>query len=180
MGRGNWRRVGWWFPRLGLGMVLLLVAVTAVRVWWAPRATLAFGVSGYRRVGAELHATLCVTNTGDLSVALPWKFDIAVETQFGPQGVNCSSAYTLYLAPGQSVVAPGSNFLVRIPGSTQSWSLAAQVRPQTLGEKTASLLMRSGIQDWRLLSRLGGGPARVQDSDWTVCQGGPWSVLDTP
>ena len=153
--------------------ILLAVSIFALR---ARTVVVSMGVANYVQQTSGLFAYMTLTNRGNVSVAVPLRYQCEVESEGGSTNYTADTRYTIFLEPAQMVVLTRTNYAIPLPPDTKTWTLKLQVRQQTRGELLIHALRRWGVVKPRVLSRLSGPPKKDETFPWTECQSGPFEV----
>lgn len=159
---------------------LLVFAVLAVGATLAVFRGGPMGVSvsvhRYERQGDEVCASLVLTNTGRVSLAVPLRFGCQVDRVSGFTNYLVETPYSVFLQPRQHVILSNELWRVRLPADTSAWRVNVRVRRLSGRERFVNALRQSGLNP-RMLSRLAGRPRKESDDRWLECQS---SLLKVP
>jgi len=134
-------------------------------------------VHSYQREGEELSASLLVTNTGAVSLAVPQRFECQVDRVSGCTNYLVDTRQTLFLRPRDYVILSNAIWRVRLPADTSAWMVNVRFRQMSGRERLVAALYRSGLMSPRTISRLAGPPKKEGDYQWLECGSG---LLEVP
>lgn len=158
-------------------LVLAVIAVGAtLAVFRGGPVGVAVGVHSYERQGDEVCASLVLTNTGGVSLAVPLQFGCEVDRASGFTNYLVKTPYSVFLQPRQHVILSNELWRVRLPADTSAWRVNVRVRRLSGRERFVNALRQSGLNP-RMLSRLAGRPRKEADDRWLECQS---SLLKVP
>ena len=161
----------------GLLALMLIVAGVTLSVCRVRPMGVSIGVHSYQRQGDEVSASLVLTNTGAVSLAVPLRFACQADTVSGSTNYLVDTRYTIFLWPGQHAILSNALWRVRLPADTSTWKLNLRIRRMSGRERFVDALRQSDIVNPRMLSRLAGRPRKEADYQWLECES---SLLKVP
>lgn len=165
------------------GGLLVLVLIAAGVGWSVFRVRpmgVSVGVHSYQRQGDEVSASLVLTNTGAVSLAVPLRFACQIDTVSGSTNHLVETRYTVFLQPRQHVILSNALCRVRLPADTSAWKVSVRIRPISGRERFVNTLRQFSFVNPRMLSRLAGPPRKEADYQWLECGSRLLEVPGTP
>jgi hypothetical protein len=137
----------------GLLVLLLIIAGVTLSVFRVRPMGVSIGVHSYQRQGDEVSASLVLTNTGAVSLAVPLRFGCQVDRVSGFTNYLVDTSYTVFLRPRTHVILSNTLWRVRLPSDTSAWKVNVRLRQPGGRERFVEALRRSGFVNNRMLSR---------------------------
>lgn len=161
----------------GLLVLLVIIANVTLSVFQVRPMGVSVGVHSYQRQGDEVSASLVITNTGAVSLAVPLRFGCQVNRVGGLTNYIVVTSYTVFLRSRTHVILSNTLWRVRLPSDTSAWKVNVRVRKASGRERFVKALGQSGFVNPRMVSRLAGRPRKEADYQWLEC-GSSW--LEVP
>jgi hypothetical protein len=166
---------------VGLLLVLMLIGAGVMFLDFSARSIgVSVGVHSYQRQGDGVYASLVLTNTGAVSVAVPLRFGCQVETASGFTNYIVETPYSVFLQPSQHAVLTNALWQVRLPADTSAWKVNVRIRHMSGRERFVNALRKSELVNSRILSRLAARPRKEADYQWLECGSSLLEVPSTP
>ena len=118
------------------GGLLLLVLIVAAAILSGSRVQpmgISVSVDSYQREGEEWFASLLLTNTGAVSLAVPLRFECQVDRVSGCTNYLIQTPYSLFLRPRDYVILSNVLWRVRLPADTSAWRVNVRFRQMKIG-----------------------------------------------
>lgn len=154
---------------LVMGVIVTVVLVPFSRV---RSAGISIGVDTYKRDAEQVTAALVLTNTGDVSLAVPLRFGCEVKTASDTTNYFVNTRYSVFLHPAQYVVLSNKLWCIGLPADTSAWKINMRIRHMSRRERLSDALRRTGSVNPRLLSRLAGRPGKQTNYRWFDVESG--------
>jgi hypothetical protein len=163
------------------GLLVFVVLLVGVALWvFRVRSIgVSIDVHSYERQQDAVSASLVLTNTGTVWVAVPLRFDCQVDSASGLTNYLIETPYSVFLRPRQHVILSNKLWQVRLPANASAWKVNLPIRRMSARERFVDAARQAGFLKPRMSSRFLGRPRKETDYQWLECESSLLKVPET-